>query len=159
MPTVARSRVIGASAGAVWELVVDPHNLPRWWPDTDRVEDVDGAPGAERSRFTQVMSTSKGRPVRADYRCSQAIAGRCLVWEQRLGGTPFDAFLRSAAIEIRLDDEGAGTSAVTIEARRRLRGLSRLGSLMMRRATGRTLERALDGIEDVVPAGAGGGKR
>jgi carbon monoxide dehydrogenase subunit G len=114
MPTVARSRVIGASAATVWDLVADPHNLPRWWPETDRVEDVDGA--------------------------------------------PFAGFLQSAAVEIRLDDRGDGTSAVTIEARRRLRGMSRLGSPMMRRATGRTLERALDGIEDAVPAGAGGGK-
>jgi uncharacterized protein YndB with AHSA1/START domain len=158
MPTVARSRVIGASAATVWDLVADPHNLPRWWPETDRVEDVDGAPGSRRSRFTQVMSTSRGRPVRADYRCSEASAGSRLVWEQQLDGTPFAGFLQSAAVEIRLDDRGDGTSAVTIEARRRLRGMSRLGSPMMRRATGRTLERALDGIEDAVPAGAGGGK-
>jgi uncharacterized protein YndB with AHSA1/START domain len=157
MPTVVRSRVIGASAEAVWELVADPHNLPRWWPETNRVEDVDGAPGARRSRFTQVMSTSRGRPVRADYRCSEASAGSRLVWAQQLDGTPFAGFLQSAEIEIRLDDEDDGTSAVTIVARRRLRGMSRLGSLMMRRATGRTLERALDGIEDVIPAGAGGG--
>jgi hypothetical protein len=39
---------------------------------------------------------------------------------------------------------------VTLDARRRLRGLSRLGSLMMRRATGRTLNAALDGIENAL---------
>lgn len=155
MAVVARSRVIGASARAVWELVVDPHNLPRWWPDADRVEGVEGEPGARHSHFTLVMSTSGGRPVRADYRCPEQGAGRRLVWEQQLEDTPFAGFLRSAAIEIRLDDAAGGTSTVTIEARRRLRGLSRLGSPMMRRATGRTLERALDGIEGVVPAGGG----
>ncbi len=51
----------------------------------------------------------------------------------------------------------AGESNVRIEARRRLRGLSRLGSVMMRRATGRTLKLALDGIERaLVPAGMEG---
>jgi uncharacterized protein YndB with AHSA1/START domain len=146
--------VIGASATIVWNLVADPHNLPRWWPETSRVEDVEGAPGVRRARFTQVMSTSGGRPVRADHRCTQASAPTRLLWEQDLDGTPFAGFLRSAEIEIRLDGED-GRTAVTIEARRRLRGMSRLGSPMMRRATGRTLERALDGIERTIPGGDG----
>ncbi len=155
MPTVVRSRVIGASAERVWSLVVDPHNLPRWWPETRRVEDVAGAAGARRSSFTQVMTTSKGRTVRADHRCTAAMAGQRIVWEQLLDGTPFEGFLRSAELEVRLDAAGEATE-VTIEARRRLRGMSRLGSLLMRRATGRTLEQALDGIElSVGPAGLG----
>lgn len=156
MPTLARSRVIGAPAASVWTLVVDPHNLPRWFPDTDRVEDVEGEPGVRRSRFTQVMSTRRGRAVRADYRCTAATAGRRIVWEQRLEGTPFEGFLRSAELELTIESAGGGgESEVTIEARRRLRGLSRLGSALMRRATGRTLETALDGIERAVtPAGA-----
>jgi uncharacterized protein YndB with AHSA1/START domain len=148
MPTVARSRVIGASAASVWSLISDPHNLPRWWPETSRVEDADGAPGARRSRFTQVMKTNKGRTVRADYRCTASTAGERIVWEQQLEATPFEGFLRSAELEVRLEgDPGAEQSRVEIEARRRLRGMSRLGSVMMRRATGRTLNRALDGIE------------
>ncbi|HEX2389089.1 MAG TPA: SRPBCC family protein [Solirubrobacterales bacterium] len=157
MPTVARSRVIGASSATVWSLVADPHNLPRWWPETSRVEDVEGSPGARRSRFTQVMKTSKGRTVRADFRCTSSTAGERLVWEQQLDGTPFEGFLRSAELEVRLEDAEAGESNVRIEARRRLRGLSRLGSVMMRRATGRTLKLALDGIERaLVPAGMEG---
>jgi uncharacterized protein YndB with AHSA1/START domain len=154
MPTVARSRVIGAGAASVWSLVADPHNLPRWFPDTDRVEDIDGEPGVRRSRFTQVMTTHKGRTVRADYRCTAATSGRRILWEQRLEGTPFEGFLRSAEIELSIAD-GGELSEVRIEARRRLRGLSRLGSALMRRATGRTLESALDGIERAVaPGGA-----
>ena len=47
-------------------------------------------------------------------------------------------------------DEGGGGTEVTVEARRRLRGLSRLGAPMMRRATGRTLSDALDGIEEAL---------
>jgi uncharacterized protein YndB with AHSA1/START domain len=75
MPNVARSRVIGARAARVWALIADPHNMPRWWPETSRVEDVEGPPGSRRSRFTQVLKTSKGRTVRADFRCSDSTTG------------------------------------------------------------------------------------
>jgi uncharacterized protein YndB with AHSA1/START domain len=155
MPNVARSRVIGASADRVWRLVADPHNLPRWWPETSRVEDVEGDPGSRRSSFTQVLKTSKGRTVRADFRCTASTAGRRIVWSQQLEGTPFEGFLREAELELRLEPPrsapGAGErTSVTVEGRRRLRGMSRLGSVMMRRATGRTLTRALDGIEQAV---------
>ena len=156
MPTVARSRVIGASTEAVWSLVSDPENLPRWWPETTRVEDVEGGAGARRSRFTQVMTTSKGRTVRADFRCTAATTGERIVWEQQLEGTPFEGFLRSAEVEVRLGPD-AGACSVRLEARRRLRGMSRLGSVMMRRATGRTLKQALDGIERALVPAAGAG--
>lgn len=158
MPNVARSRSIPTSGERVWALVSDPHNLPRWWPETIRVEDVQGDAGANRSRFTQVFTTTKGKPVRADFRCVASTAGRRLVWQQELEGTPFEGFLRDAELEIRLepDPQDSESTAVTVDARRKLRGLSRLGSLLMRRATGHTLNAALDGIEDALcgaPAG------
>jgi uncharacterized protein YndB with AHSA1/START domain len=149
VPTVARSRTIPAPPERVWELVADPHNLPRWWPATIRVEDVRGEPGSRRSRFTQVFESSKGTPVRADFRCTASRRGEALVWEQELKGTPFEGFLRESELELRLEPE-PGATEVTVEGRRRLRGLSRLGALMMRRATGRTLTEALDGIEDAL---------
>lgn len=149
MPNVARSRSIPTTPERVWALVADPHNLPRWWPETVRVEDVRGEPGARRSRFTQVFETKKGTPVRADFRCIAATAGRRLVWEQELEGTPFERFLRDSELELRLDPGGASTK-VTVEGRRRMRGMSRLGSAMMRRATGRTLTDALAGIEEAL---------
>ncbi len=158
MPNVARSRVIGASADRVWDLISDPHNLPRWWPETSRVEDVEGSPGSRSSRFTQVLKTSKGRTVRADFRCTASTAGRRIVWSQQLEGTPFEGFLRDAELEVRLDDAGRNpteATSVTVEGRRRLRGLSRLGSLMMRRATGRTLNQTLDGIERAMVSDGG----
>jgi uncharacterized protein YndB with AHSA1/START domain len=157
MPTVARSRVIDAGSDAVWSLIADPYNLPRWWPETTRVEDVEGGPGARRGRFTQVMTTSKGTTVRADFRCTAATAGERLVWEQQLEGTPFEGFLRSAELEVRLGDD-SGACSVRLEARRRLRGMSRLGSVMMRRATGRTLKQALDGIERALVSAAEPGR-
>ena len=154
MPTVARSRTIPVPARRVWELVSDPNNLPRWWPETVRVEDVRGKAGAERCRFTQVLQTRSGKPVRADYRCTAARSGELLVWEQEIEGTPFEGFLRRAELELRLSDDDAAT-LVTAEGRRRMRGLSRLGAPLMRRATGRTLSGALDGIERaLLPAGA-----
>jgi hypothetical protein len=159
MPTVARSRRIPTSSERIWRLVADPHNLPRWWPQTIRVEDVHGDPGSRRSRFTQVLETRDGKPVRADFRCTHSTGGRRLVWEQELEGTPFEGFLQKAELEVRIApgggslDEGA---EVTVEGRRKLRGFSRFGSPMMRRATGRTLAEALEGIEEALcepPAG------
>lgn len=146
MPTIARSRSLPVEARRVWELVADPHNLPRWWPETVRVESVEGKPGARRSRFTQVLETRGGAPVRADYRCVEGTHSERVVWEQRIEGTPFEKFLRGAELEIRLSPEPGG-SRVTLEGRRALRGMSRLGGLMMSKATRRTLDDALDGIE------------
>lgn len=155
MPTVTRHRAIAASPRDVWRLLADPHNLPRWWPETVRVESVEGEPGARRSRFTQVFETTKGRPVRADYRCTGSTRHERVVWEQQIEGTPFDRFLRRAELEIRIDPTPEG-SAVTLEGRRELRGLSRLGAPMMRKATRRTLDAALDGAHDaLVPPGDG----
>ena len=147
MPTVKRTRSLPVEPEKAWKLIADPHNLPRWWPETVRVESVQGSPGAVRSRFTQVFETSKGTAVRADYRITGSTAGERLVWEQQIDGTPFEKFLRAAALEMRVaGDEGLGTR-VTIEARRLLRGTSRLGSPMMKGATKRSLDAALDGIE------------
>ena len=149
MPTVARTRSLPVDLDRTWRLVSDPHNLPRWWPRTVRVESVDGQPGARRSRFTQVLETKEGTPVRADYRCTESTRNQRLVWEQQIEGTPFEKFLRRAELELRLAPAADGT-AVTLEGRRSLRGLSRLGAPMMRRATKRSLDEALDGIEQAL---------
>jgi uncharacterized protein YndB with AHSA1/START domain len=146
MPKVARSRFLPVAAGRVCDLIADPHNLPRWWPETVRVESVDGAPGARRSRFTQVFETRSGTPVRADYRCTESTRGERLLWEQQIEGTPFEKFLRAAELEFRIGSADEGTR-VTVEGRRLLRGLSRLGGPMMSRATKRSLDDVLDGIE------------
>lgn len=149
MPNVARSRSIPAPAARIWALIADPHNLPRWWPETIRVEDVHGSPGSRRSRFTQVFETRKGTPVRADFRCTAASAEARMVWQQEIEGTPFEGFLREAELEFRLRPDSDGTE-VTLEGRRRLRGLSKFGSPMMRRATGASLSAALAGIEEAL---------
>jgi uncharacterized protein YndB with AHSA1/START domain len=147
VPRVVRRRRIAAPAAALWSVIADPYHLPRWWPRTTRVENVTtGDP--EGRRWTQVLETRDGRGIRADYRCVTAAPEQRYAFEQQLEGTPFEGILRSARTEIRLEPADAETE-VTVVSEQRLKGLSRLGSLMMRRATGRTLNEALGGLERV----------
>jgi uncharacterized protein YndB with AHSA1/START domain len=146
MPNVARRRVIDAPVESVWSVVSDPHHLPRWWPDTMRVENVRGGSG-KRIQWTTVLETKSGRGVRADFRCLSSATAERFVYEQDVADTPFERILRNSVTEIHLEPEGEAT-AVRIESRQTLRGLSRLGSPMMRRATGRKLDQALDGLEE-----------
>src|SRR5918992_128569 len=147
MPTVTRSRVIEAPVHKVWDLVSDPYHMPRWWPRCVRVEDVAGGAGAKRTRWTAVMETEKGRSVRADFRCVSAAEHRRYAWDQELEGTPFERILQSSSVQIDLEPDGGGETRISVRAEQRLRGLSRLGSPMMRTGTGRNLEAAIDGIE------------
>ncbi|HEX3691889.1 MAG TPA: SRPBCC family protein [Solirubrobacteraceae bacterium] len=154
MLTVAAKRTIGAGPGAVWDVVGDPHHLPRWWPRVVRVEGVD-----ERG-FTQVLAGKRGKLVRADFDVLEADAERRVVWEQHLAGTPFEAVLGSAvtAIEIAPAAGGAATD-VRIELRQELTGadggglrmlsLRPFGGSLVKRAAARTLEQALAGLERV----------
>jgi uncharacterized protein YndB with AHSA1/START domain len=146
VPRVTRRRTIAAPVGEVWELISDPYSLPRWWPRTSRVESVDRKPGGKRSQWTKVLETAEGRGVRADYRCLSAAEGERYVWEQQLAGSPFERHLRSSVIEIGLRDK-AGDTEVSLASEQKLRGMSRLGSPMMRGGQRKILDQALDGIE------------
>jgi uncharacterized protein YndB with AHSA1/START domain len=167
VPTARRSRTIAAPLQELWDLVLDPHHLPRWWPRVTRVEDVaDG-------EFTEVMRTKKGKLVRADFNviCVDESA-RLLTWAQQLEGTPFARVLSSAETDVRLapaagDPARGGAQAgnasateVTIELRQSLAGYSarygmlagfapRLGGRMVRRAAEATIEEALDGLQRI----------
>jgi uncharacterized protein YndB with AHSA1/START domain len=154
MPRVVRRRRIPAPVQEIWSVISDPYHLPRWWPRTSRVENVSPGEGKGR-RWTQVLETRDGRGVRADYRCVSAASGERYVYEQQLDETPFEGILRSSRTEIRLQSEG-GTTEVTLASVQRLRGLSRFGSPMMRRATGRTLAEALAGLERAVAGDTAG---
>jgi uncharacterized protein YndB with AHSA1/START domain len=146
VPRVSRRRTIAASRSRAWELVSDPYNLPRWWPRATRVENVEGEPGAAGSQWTTVLQTAEGRGVRADYRCAGSAAGERYAWEQQLSGTPFERHLRRSGLDIRLASAGEATE-VALSATQTLRGLSRLGSPLMRRSQAALLDEALDGIE------------
>ncbi len=145
MARVTRTRSFEASAGEVWKLISDPYSLPRWWPRTGRVENVEGS-GGRRTRWTMVLETAEGRGVRADYRCISSAEGERYVWEQELEGTPFERHLKASKVEIGLREKGGGTE-VKISAVQTLKGMSRLGSPLMRRGQGAIVNEALDGIE------------
>ena len=147
--------MIDAPVAEVWSLVSDPYNLPRWWPRTSRVENVERTSAGKRSQWTKVLQTSEGRGVRADYRCLSSAEEERYVWEQQLENSPFERVLRSSVIEIGIEPKD-DSSEVRLTSRQQLRGMSRLGSPMMRRATGRTLNEALDGIERALVGDAGG---
>lgn len=138
--------MIPASVPEVWKLVSDPYSLPRWWPRVGRVENVEQKSGGRRSQWTKVLETAEGRGVRADYRCLSSAENERYVWEQALEGTPFARHLRSSRIEIALRPDGEGTQ-VDLSSVQSLKGMSRLGSPMMRRGQGAILDEALDGIE------------
>jgi uncharacterized protein YndB with AHSA1/START domain len=142
VPTSQRSRTLTVSQRQLWELISDPHHMPRWWPSVDRME------GVEIDRFTQVFKTKGGRPVRADFHIVDSRPPWLLAWEQELEGTPFARVLRELVIEVRLEPEGDATK-VTIAQQQRLRGYSRTGGFMMRRATAKQLDRALEGLEHI----------
>ncbi|MGV1047879.1 MAG: SRPBCC family protein [Solirubrobacterales bacterium] len=146
MPRVTRKRTIGAPVGDVWKLVSDPYSLPRWWPRTGRVENVEQKAAGRRSQWTKVLETAEGRGVRADFRCLSSAEGERYVWEQQLEGTPFAKHLRSSVVEIGLRPREDGTQ-VSLASVQTLKGMSRMGSPMMRRGQGTILEEALDGIE------------
>ncbi len=127
-------------------MISDPYSLPRWWPRTGRVENVERKSGGKRSQWTKVLETAEGRGVRADYRCISSAEGERYVWEQELEGTPFARHLRSSRVEIGLRERD-GETQVNLASVQTLKGMSRMGSPMMRRAQGAILDEALDGIE------------
>jgi len=140
VPRIRRSRTIRASPEQVWRTVCDPHHLPRWWPRVQRVEAV------EPDRFTEVLTTDKGRSVRADFRVLESRAPDVRRWSQEVEGSPFERLLRSAETEVRLAPDGDGGTRVTLTIRQRLRGVGALGGFLVRGATRRQADEALDAL-------------
>lgn len=147
MATARRSRTVRVSPEEVWELISDPHHMPRWWPGVKRMEDV------SEDRWTQVFTTKKGRAVRVDYHLLQSDPPGpggdppgVRAWEQEIPGTPFERVLSEAITEILLAPADSGTE-VTISQRQKLRGYSRTGGFLLRRATRGKLDEALDGLD------------
>lgn len=140
MPRIRRSRTIQASPEQLWRTVCDPHHLPRWWPRVQRVE------GVEPERFTEVLQTDKGRSVRADFRVLESRPPEVRRWSQEVEGSPFERLLRSAETEVRLVPDAQGGTRVTLTIRQRLRGFGALGGFLVRGATRRRADEALDAL-------------
>jgi uncharacterized protein YndB with AHSA1/START domain len=147
--------VIHADRDSVWRMVSDPYHLARWWPKVMRVEDVHERRRGAGTQWTKVLETKSGRGVRADYRCLYSREGEAYAWEQELEGSPFAKVLASAVTRLELSDAEGGTK-VALEQEQKLRGLSRLGGFMLRRATAEQLDEALDALERTIaePAAA-----
>lgn len=142
--TVKRKRTVAAPTEAVWDLVSDPHHLPRWWPQVQRVEEVTG------EGWTKVLRTARGKTVRADYTRVSRRPQRELVWRQEVDESPFEAILDEAVTTVALEPDGDDRTQVELVSAQELHGRYRFGGFMLRRATKRQLEEALDGIERAV---------
>jgi uncharacterized protein YndB with AHSA1/START domain len=140
--------MIRASAEELWEVVRDPHHLPRWWPRVARVEAVEG------DAFTEVLKTDKGKFVRADFTLiASDETQRRLTWAQQLEGSPFARLLSAAETEVQLTAEGEATD-VALELRQQLTGVfPRFGAYLVRRAATATLDEALDSLERISVGG------
>jgi len=146
-----RSRQLSAKPATVWELIADPFRMTRWWPDVVRVE------GVEEDRFTLVFQSKRRRPVRMDFRVLASDAPGSggepsghRAWEQDVQGTPFERVLGSSITEVLLDPTHGGTTQVTIAQAHKLRGYSRTGAPLLRRATDKRLDQALDALEQII---------
>jgi uncharacterized protein YndB with AHSA1/START domain len=132
---------VPAQRDEVWEVVRDPYHLPRWWPRVERVEEVTGA------AWTKVMMSSRGRAVRSDFTRVETDAPRRMLWRQEVDESPFERLLSESTIELVLEPEGDAKTRVRLTADQALRGKTRFGGMMVRRATKKNLDDALDGLK------------
>jgi uncharacterized protein YndB with AHSA1/START domain len=145
VPVVTRHSGYDAPLERVWKVVSDPYSLPRWWPRVQRVEEVSD------SSWTMVLMSDRGKPIRADYTLADSRPMEMLEWQQELAEGPFERMLSQSRIVIELGrDEDSGATEVALRSTERLRGLARLGSLMVRRATQRRLSQALEQLGELV---------
>ena len=135
-------RTLPVDQQELWEVIADAHHFPRWWPGVIRME------GVGDDRFTQVFKTKRGRPVRIDFQIVASDPPTTRAWEQEIAGTPFERVLNELVVEIQLHPAENGTE-VTISQYQKLRGYSRTGGFLLRRATRARLSEALDGLERI----------
>jgi uncharacterized protein YndB with AHSA1/START domain len=140
-----RSREIAAPKRTVWSLATDPYHLPRWWPATQRVENVN------RGGWTLVFSTPRGRTVRADFSLVTTEPPALARWRQDLEGTPFGRIFASVDYTLRLEGEdGAVRAELAVD--QRYTGMARFGRFQLRRAARRQLDEALAGLAEIAEA-------
>jgi hypothetical protein len=98
-----------------------------------------------------VLVSDRGKPIRADYSLTRTQPMELLEWEQELDETPFERMLSLSRLVFEFESEAGGdVTTVAVRSHERLRGLARLGAPMVRRATRRRLNDALDGLGQLV---------
>jgi uncharacterized protein YndB with AHSA1/START domain len=137
---VRSETVVAERLDTVWGVVSDPSRLPEWWPGVARVEE------ASPVAWTTVLTSAKGKSVRADYTRVTATEPTELVWRQEVDESPFERILADATTSVLLAAADAGTR-VTIELDQKPRGWARFAPLQFRAAGKRQVEGALQGLQ------------
>jgi uncharacterized protein YndB with AHSA1/START domain len=137
---VRSETVVPERPDAVWSVVSDPARLPEWWPGVTRVEE------ASTAAWTTVLTSDKGRSVRADYTRVAEDEGSRLVWRQEVEESPFERILAEAVTSVLLAAEDGGTR-VTIELDQKPRGWARFAPFQFRAAGKRQVRGAAQGLE------------
>jgi uncharacterized protein YndB with AHSA1/START domain len=136
---VRRVRTVPADAREVWSVVSDPARLPQWWPGVVRVEE------ATPEAWTNVLTSPKGKTVRADYTRLDVEERRRLVWRHEVEESPFERILARSTTEIALAPAADGTR-VEIAVTHKARGWARLSPFQLRAAATRQVEGALENL-------------
>jgi uncharacterized protein YndB with AHSA1/START domain len=127
----------------LWGIVSDPHHLPRWWPGVARVEE------ATPEAWTKVLTSQKGKSVRADFTRIEYRPPHVLAWRQEVEESPFERILSEGVTRISLEPTADGATDVELQLVQKLRGLARFGGFMVRLASRRRLDEALDRLEQI----------
>lgn len=151
MIVVERSRLIPAPPELLWNLVVDPEALPRWFALAKRVEVLEGATEGRRQRLHGEWD---GKASEVDVRIVEFEPLSRLGWRheaERLDGAPAPRFSRSTHFRIDLAPLRGGT-VVTLRSAQEpasfWKGL--LMRLFARRMLGRAYDRSLARLESLV---------
>jgi uncharacterized protein YndB with AHSA1/START domain len=145
---VRRDRTVPAAPAEVWGVVSDPARLPQWWPGVSRVEQ------ASPEAWTNVLTSPKGKLVRADYTRIEVEEPRRLLWRHEVEDSPFERILAGSTTAIALEPEN-GRTRVEIAVSHQPRGWARLSPFQLRAAATKQVEGALDGLERLLETEAG----
>src|SRR2546430_483377 len=127
---------IAARIGAGFLPAPHPDNHPR--------------EGATPETWTTVMLSARGRAIRADHTRTASEEPERLEWRQELDESPFERVFSEIVTEISLEPEGDDATRVKLKTVRKLRGRSRFGGIVARRAARRQLDAALDGLGEAL---------
>ena len=159
MIEVVAERTVAAPPEAVWPLVSDPEQLPRWFGFAERVEVLEGEGAGQKRR--QHGHWGK-KPSEVDQELTAYEPPKRLAWRhlaERLNGKPAPRFAASTDFSIELIPEDGGTRVRLTSAQvpaSRPRGM--VMKLFGRRELEGTLRTSLDSLEGLVAGPGGGGQ-
>lgn len=139
---VGARRTLAAPADTVWTTVGDTARIARWWPLVARVE------SASDHGFTEVLTSKRGKEVRADFRVTAHHRASRLAWELDLEGSPFARIFTVSGYELTLKPSADGAATeVRLQHHVAMAGANRLGAFLAYRSARRTLRQALAALE------------